>query len=103
MLKMTQKTESPKNSKSQFQFKVGDTVDVGFKIKEGEKTRVQVFSGVAIGRRGTGASETFMVRKIGSAGIGVERIFPIQSPLIEYIKVKKAGKVRRAKLYYLRG
>lgn len=83
-------------------FKVGDTVDVGFKIKEGEKTRVQVFSGVVIGRRGSGLSETFMVRKIASAGIGVERIFPIASPLIEYIKVKKPGQVRRAKLYYLR-
>jgi len=99
---MSKETELSENSKSQLQFKVGDTVDVGFKIKEGEKTRVQVFSGIAIGRRGTGASETFMVRKIGTAGIGVERIFPIQSPLIEYIKVKKAGKVRRAKLYYLR-
>lgn len=90
------------NSKSQWQFKVGDTVDVGFKIKEGEKTRVQAFSGVAIARKGAGLSETFTVRKIGAAGIGVERIFPTHSPLIEYIKVKKPGKVRRAKLYYLR-
>ena len=83
-------------------FKVGDTVSVNMKIKEGEKERVQTFTGIVIGRRGSGTRETFMVRKI-SYGIGVEKVFPIQSPLIESIKVMKQGEVRRAKLYYLRG
>jgi len=83
-------------------FNVGDTVSVNMKIKEGEKERVQTFTGIVIGRRGSGTRETFMVRKI-SYGIGVEKVFPIQSPLIESIKVMKQGEVRRAKLYYLRG
>ncbi len=71
------------------------------KIKEGEKERVQAFTGIVIGRKGSGTRESFMVRKI-SYGIGVEKIFPIHSPLIEKIKVVKRGVVRRAKLYYLR-
>ena len=83
-------------------FNVGDTVSVNMKIKEGEKERVQTFTGIVIGRRGSGTRETFMVRKI-SYGIGVEKVFPILSPLIESIKVMKQGEVRRAKLYYLRG
>jgi len=83
-------------------FNVGDTVSVNMKIKEGEKERVQTFTGIVIGRRGSGTRETFMVRKI-SYGIGVEKVFPILSPLIESIKVMKQGDVRRAKLYYLRG
>lgn len=83
-------------------FRVGDTVSVNMKIREGEKERVQTFTGIVIGRRGSGTRETFMVRKI-SYGIGVEKVFPIQSPLIESIKVVKQGDVRRAKLYYLRG
>jgi len=83
-------------------FRVGDTVSVNMKIKEGEKERVQTFTGIVIGRKGSGTRETFMVRKI-SYGIGVEKVFPIQSPLIESIKVMKQGEVRRAKLYYLRG
>ena len=83
-------------------FRVGDTVSVNMKIKEGEKERVQTFTGIVIGRKGSGTRETFMVRKI-SYGIGVEKVFPIQSPLIESIKVMKQGDVRRAKLYYLRG
>ena len=83
-------------------FRVGDTVSVNMKIKEGEKERVQTFTGIVIGRRGSGTRETFMVRKI-SYGIGVEKVFPILSPLIESIKVMKQGDVRRAKLYYLRG
>lgn len=82
-------------------FKIGDTVSVSMKIKEGEKERVQTFSGIVIGRKGSGIRETFMVRKI-SYGIGVEKIFPIHSPLIEKIKVVKQGVVRRAKLFYLR-
>lgn len=82
-------------------FRIGDTVSVSMKIKEGEKERVQTFTGVVIGRKGSGTRESFMVRKI-SYGIGVEKIFPIHSPLIEKIKVVKQGVVRRAKLYYLR-
>ena len=82
-------------------FGIGDTVSVSMRIKEGEKERVQIFTGIVIGRRGTGTRETFMVRKI-SYGIGAEKIFPLHSPLIENIKVIKEGAVRRAKLYYLR-
>ncbi|HDH06392.1 MAG TPA: 50S ribosomal protein L19 [Nitrospirae bacterium] len=83
-------------------FRVGDTVSVSMKIKEGEKERVQTFTGICIARKGSGTRETFMVRKI-SYGIGVEKIFPLLSPLIEQIKVVRQGDVRRAKLYYLRG
>jgi large subunit ribosomal protein L19 len=83
-------------------FRVGDTISVSMKIREGEKERVQTFTGVVIGRKGSGTRETFMVRKI-SYGIGVEKIFPLHSPLIEDIKVVKESQVRRAKLYYLRG
>ena len=79
----------------------GDTVRVHVKIIEGEKERIQVFEGVVIGRRGGGLRETFRVRKV-SYGIGVERIFPIHSPRIENIEITKKGRVRRAKLYYLR-
>jgi large subunit ribosomal protein L19 len=82
-------------------FRVGDTISVSMKIKEGEKERIQIYTGIVIGRRGGGTRETFMVRKI-SNGIGVEKIFPLHSPLIEKIKVVKQGVVRRAKLYYLR-
>ncbi len=82
-------------------FRIGDTVSVSMKIREGEKERIQVFTGIVIGRRGGSIRETFMVRKI-SYGIGVEKVFPIHSPLIENIKVVKQGVVRRAKLYYLR-
>ena len=83
-------------------FRVGDTLSVSMKVREGEKERIQTFTGVCIGRQGSGARETFMVRKI-SYGVGVEKIFPANSPLIEKIKVVKQGDVRRAKLYYLRG
>lgn len=84
-------------------FKGGDTVNVHVKIREGNKERVQQFQGVVIYRKGKGSTgETFSVRKI-SNGIGVERIFPLLSPSIEKIEMVKAGKVRRAKLYYLRG
>lgn len=82
-------------------FRVGDTISVNMKIKEGEKERIQTFTGICIGRRGGGTRETFMVRKI-SYGVGVEKVFPIHSPLIESIKVVREGIVRRAKLYYLR-
>ena len=83
-------------------FRVGDTVDVGVRIQEGDKKRVQVFSGVCIGRRGTGARQTFTVRRIVQSE-GVERIFPMNCPSIAHIKVRRRGKVRRAKLNYLRG
>ena len=83
------------------QFEVGDTVDVHQRILEGQKERVQVYSGVVIARRGEGAREMFTVRRIVQ-GEGVERIFPINSPKIAKIEVKRTGRVRRAKLYYLR-
>jgi large subunit ribosomal protein L19 len=83
-------------------FGPGDTVRVHVKIKEGDKTRVQPYEGVVIGRRGRDVQETFTVRKV-SFGIGVERIFAVHSPLIEKIEVLRRGHIRRAKLYYLRG
>ena len=83
-------------------FKSGDTISVGVKVKEGNRERVQLFDGVVIAKSsGSGTSKTFTVRKI-SNGVGVERIFPYHSPIIDSIKVLKEGKVRRAKLYYLR-
>jgi large subunit ribosomal protein L19 len=82
-------------------FRPGDTVRVHVKIVEGEKTRVQPFEGVVVSRRGRGIEETFAVRKV-SFGIGVERIFPVHSPAIESLEVIRSGRVRRAKLYYLR-
>ena len=83
-------------------FQPGDTVIVNVKIVEGEKSRVQAYEGVCIGRAGAGLNENFTVRKI-SYGEGVERVFPLYSPMIDSIKVVRRGKVRRAKLYYLRG
>ena len=83
-------------------FKPGDTLKVYVTIKEGDKTRVQLFEGVCIARKGGGISETFTVRKI-SYSVGVERTFPLHSPVIDRIEVAKIGKVRRAKLHYLRG
>ncbi|PKP41329.1 MAG: 50S ribosomal protein L19 [Bacteroidetes bacterium HGW-Bacteroidetes-10] len=82
-------------------FKAGDTVTVTYKIKEESKERLQNYRGVVIQRRGTGTTETFTVRKM-SNGVGVERIFPITSPFIEAIEVNKRGKVRRARIFYLR-
>ena len=84
------------------EFRPGDTVRVNVKIKEGERERVQAYEGVCIARAGQGVDENFTVRKI-SFGEGVERVFPILSPNIESIEVKRRGDVRRAKLYYLRG
>ena len=83
-------------------FQPGDTVIVNVKIVEGERTRVQAYEGVCIGRAGAGLNENFTVRKI-SYGEGVERVFPLYSPMIDSITVVRRGKVRRAKLYYLRG
>ena len=83
-------------------FKAGDTISVGVKVTEGNRSRIQIFEGVVIAKSsGAGLSKTFTVRKI-SNGVGVERIFPFHSPIIDSIKVLKKGKVRRAKLYYLR-
>jgi large subunit ribosomal protein L19 len=82
-------------------FKAGDTVSVHYKIREGNKERIQVYQGVVIQRNSTGVSETFTVRKV-SNGIGVERIFPANSPNIDKVEVNSFGKVRRAKLFYLR-
>ncbi len=82
-------------------FRVGDTVRVHAKIKEGEKERIQVFEGVVIRRRGGSRGETFTVRKV-SNGVGVERIFPVQSPLVTKVEIKSRGFVRRSRLYYLR-
>src|SRR5690349_25083826 len=82
-------------------FRPGDTVQVNVKVVEGDRTRVQAYEGVCIARNGGGIQESFTVRKI-SYGEGVERVFPVYSPLIESIKVVRTGKVRRAKLYYLR-
>ena len=83
------------------EFKAGDTITVHYKIKEGNKERIQNFQGVVLQRSGSGATETFTVRKIAN-GIGVERIFPICSPFIEKIEVNKHGAVRRARIFYLR-
>jgi large subunit ribosomal protein L19 len=83
-------------------FHPGDTVLVNYKVVEGERSRIQAYEGVCIGRAGAGLNENFTVRKI-SYGEGVERVFPLYSPMIDSIKVVRRGKVRRAKLYYLRG
>lgn len=88
-------------AKEQPQFKAGDTITIHYKIKEGNKERIQNFRGVVIQLNGTGATKTFTVRKM-SGNIGVERIFPLYSPFIDLIEVNKKGIVRRAKLYYLR-
>ena len=83
-------------------FQPGDTLQVNVKVVEGERSRIQAYEGVCIGRSGSGLNENFTVRKI-SYGEGVERVFPLYSPLVDSIKVVRRGKVRRAKLYYLRG
>ncbi len=82
-------------------FRPGDTIRVSVRVREGDKERLQAFEGVCIGRRGGGISETFTVRKV-SGGVGVERVFPLHSPLVAQIDVVRRGRVRKAKLYYLR-
>ncbi len=84
------------------EFSAGDTITVYYEIKEGNKTRTQFFRGVVIQKRGTGASETFTIRKM-SGSVGVERIFPLNLPSIQKIEINKRGKVRRARIYYFRG
>lgn len=82
-------------------FGSGDTITVSYKIKEGNKERIQQFQGVVLQRKGSGATETFTIRKM-SGNVGVERIFPVNSPFIESIKINKTGKVRRARIFYFR-
>jgi len=84
------------------QFVIGDTVRVHYKVKEGNKERIQIFTGAVIARKGSGISESITVRRV-SYGEGVERVFPLNSPNIDKIEIDRYGKVRRAKLYYLRG
>lgn len=95
------KIEAADRRKNPVAFNVGDSVRVHTKVVEGDKERIQVFSGVVIGRRGHGLNETFTVRRI-SYGEGIERVFPIHSPRVEQVEVERAGRVRRAKLTYLR-
>ncbi|AIO19653.1 50S ribosomal protein L19 [Candidatus Izimaplasma bacterium HR1] len=90
-----QKTDVP-------DFRSGDTVKVSVKIKEGNRERIQLFEGLVMKRQGGGISETFTVRKV-SYGVGIERTFPIHSPLVEKVEVLRKGKVRRARLFYIRG
>jgi large subunit ribosomal protein L19 len=96
-----QQVEQPYCEREVPEFRPGDTVRVHVRVVEGDKERLQVFQGVVIGRRGGGTRETFTVRKV-SGGIGVERIFPLHSPNVDHIDVIRRGRVRRAKLYYLR-
>ena len=84
------------------EFRAGDTLRIAIRIKEGDKTRIQNFEGICIARRGSGTGETFIIRKIGANSVGVERIFPIYSESLEEIQVLRCGRVRRAKLFYLR-
>lgn len=83
------------------EFSIGDTVKVHVKIREGERERIQLFEGTVIARRGSGVSETFTVRRL-SYGVGVERVFPVNSPNVAKVEIVRYGKVRRSKLYYLR-
>ncbi|MGI7773751.1 50S ribosomal protein L19 [Campylobacter coli] len=84
------------------EFRAGDTLRLAIRIKEGDKTRIQNFEGICIARRGNGVDETFIVRKMGANNVGVERIFPIYSESLESITVVRKGRVRRARLFYLR-
>lgn len=99
---VVQKLEQKYMKKETFDFKIGDTVRVHTRIVEGDKERIQMFAGTVIARKGTGVSETFSVHRV-AYGVGMERVFPIHSPRIAKIEVMKEGRVRRAKLYYLRG
>ena len=101
IIEALEKEQIAKLNKQVPDFEPGDTVIVNVKVKEGERTRVQAYEGVCIARSGGGLNESFTVRKI-SYGEGVERVFPLHSPMIDSIKVVRRGKVRRAKLYYLR-
>jgi len=91
------------NEKVAPQFRAGDTLKLGIEIKEGDKSRVQNFEGIVIALRGEGVSRTFTIRKIGANSVGVERIFPLYSDSLKSIEVVRKGRVRRAKLHFLRG
>ena len=93
--------EKPQMKSGITNFRVGDTIKVHAKVVEGDKERIQIFEGVVIGRQGSGMRESVRVRKL-SYGVGVERLFPLHSPMVEKVEVAKEGKIRRAKLYYLR-
>jgi large subunit ribosomal protein L19 len=99
-MKLIEKIEG-EQIKKQTPFRVGDSVKVHTRVREGDKERTQVFAGIVIGHKGRGLNESFTVRRI-SYGEGVERVFPVNSPRIEKIEVEREGKVRRAKLFYLR-
>lgn len=101
MEKIKELTKKLTETKDIPDFKAGDNINVHYKIKEGSKERIQVFRGDVIQRKGTGVTQTFTVRKI-SNGVGVERVFPLLSPNIDKIEVNKIGKVRRAKIFYIR-
>jgi large subunit ribosomal protein L19 len=100
LVKFVQDEFVPKNDFPEFG--AGDTITVFYKIKEGEKERTQFFKGVVLQRRGAGITETFTIRKIGANSVGVERIFPVNSPILEKVEVNKRGMVRRARIFYLR-
>ena len=100
-MKLIEKIEGEQLKKDKQKFKVGDSVKVHTRVREGEKDRVQIFAGVVIGRKGRGINENVTVRRI-SYGEGVERVFPVHSPRVEKIEVERPGKVGRAKLFYLR-
>ena len=102
MNEIIKKIEAGQMKESVDDFRVGDSVRVAAKIKEGNRERIQVFEGVVLKRQGGGARETFTVRKT-SNGVGVEKTWPLHSPTVESVKVVRRGKVRRAKLFYLRG
>ncbi|MGB2600005.1 MAG: 50S ribosomal protein L19 [Candidatus Omnitrophota bacterium] len=102
MKKQIKDLEAKYIKKETSKFDIGDTVDVHFRVQEEKRMRIQLFSGIVIGKKGSGINESFTVRRI-SYGEGVERVFPVHSPLIEKVEVKKKGSVKRAKLYYLRG
>ncbi len=100
-MNLMQKIQAQQIKPAQGDFKVGDTVKVHFKIVEGKTERIQIYEGLVIAMKNSGIGKTFMVRKI-SYGVGVERVFPINSPRVEKVEVVRSGKVRRAKLYYIR-
>ena len=93
--------EKPQMKSGITNFRVGDTIKVHAKVVEGDKERIQVFEGIVIGRQGSGMRESVRVRKL-SYGVGVERLFPLHSPMVDKVELAKEGKVRRAKLYFLR-
>jgi large subunit ribosomal protein L19 len=100
-MNLIQKIQAPQLKAGPLGYKVGDTVKVHFKIVEGKTERIQIYEGLVIAMKNAGIGASFMVRKI-SYGVGVERVFPVNSPRIEKVEVVRAGKVRRAKLYYIR-